>query len=136
MTDTQKLEIQRLRVEGLSYGDISEKMGLSINTVKTYCKRHGFGGVRKQGLEEGELACEWCGVPVKQTVGRKKKRFCCDKCRNQWWNAHLDQVQRKAYSERVCPVCKKQFLVYGSGKKKFCSKECRMLGRGKGANYE
>ena len=45
MNDTQRQQIEKLRAEGLSYGKISETLGLSINTIKTYCRRHGLGGV-------------------------------------------------------------------------------------------
>ena len=53
MNDTQRQQIERLRAEGLSYGKISEALGLSINTIKTYCRRHGllFRPLQKQMVE-------------------------------------------------------------------------------------
>lgn len=45
MNDTQRQQIEKLRAEGLSYGKISDALGLSTNTIKTYCRRHGLGGV-------------------------------------------------------------------------------------------
>ena len=44
--------------------------------------------------EEGRVAlvdgtfCHQCGIPIQQTVGRKQKQYCSDKCRMTWWNAH------------------------------------------------
>lgn len=61
---------------------------------------------------------------VPQTAGRKEKKFCSDRCRMKWWNSHLDQVQRKANYDFVCPVCKKPFTVYGNANRKYCSHEC------------
>lgn len=130
MNDTQKLQIQRLRAEGYGYGKIAEKLGISLNTVKTYCRRHGFGGVAVKPKEEGEKKfCLCCGIPVMQITGRKEKRFCSDKCRNKWWNSNLDQVNRKANYEYICSCCKKPFTAYGNKNRKYCSHECYILDR-------
>ena len=77
MNDTQKLQIQKLRVEGLGYGKIAEKLDISINTIKTYCKRHGFGGVavEQTAVKGDEHFCLSCGVPVVQIAGRKRRGF-------------------------------------------------------------
>ena len=42
MIDMADLEAMRLR--GLSYGQISQKLGLNINTVQYYCYEHGIAG--------------------------------------------------------------------------------------------
>ena len=39
MNDTQRQQIEKLRAEGLSYGKISDALGLSTNTIKTYCRK-------------------------------------------------------------------------------------------------
>lgn len=54
---------------------------------------------------DNEHFCKGCGVPVTQKSGRKMKRFCSDCYRNNWWNAHLDQVKRKAVYDFICPTC-------------------------------
>ena len=36
MTEKQKSEIVELRAKGMTYGDISDKLGVSINTVKSF----------------------------------------------------------------------------------------------------
>ena len=46
MTDNQKTLIQIYREKGMSYKEIADALVLSINTVKTFCKRNGLGGVR------------------------------------------------------------------------------------------
>lgn len=126
MTDKQKHQIAAYREQGLSYMEISKKMDLSINSIKTYCKRHSLGGVRAfDGLgEAANSVCEQCQKPVIQNPGRKKKRFCSDKCRNLWWNSHLDLVKRKANYECTCMRCKKIFASYGNKNRKYCSHEC------------
>lgn len=126
MTDQEKQQIAIYRNQGLSYTAISNKMAISVNSIKTYCKRNGLGGVRAfektNGMEV--CACENCGATVVQNPGRKKKRFCSDKCRNAWWNAHQDEVNKKANYECVCAHCGKSFISYGNKNRKYCSHEC------------
>ena len=123
MTDKQKNQIAEYREQGMSYTEISKKMDLSINSIKTYCKRHGLGGVKayERGRPSVIVPCEHCGKPVQQNPGRKKKRFCSDKCRNLWWNSHMDLVQKKANYECTCIRCGKKFTSYGNKERKYCS---------------
>ncbi len=132
MTDQQKMQINRLRSEGHGYGCIAALLGLSENTVKSHCRRNGLAGklgsiIRESG---GPVhLCPQCGLPVRQTPGRKEKKFCSDKCRNAWWSAHADKVQRKAYYDFECAHCHKPFRSYGNNHRKYCSTECYMLER-------
>ena len=127
MTDAQRVQIRNLRAAGLGYKKIAEQMGMSPNTVKTYCQRHDLGGnqaMQKQNTD-GELhVCYYCGVVVEQNPGRKEKKFCSDSCRNKWWNGRLHQVKKKAFYEYECAYCKKSFIAYGNAKRKYCSHEC------------
>jgi len=132
MTDEQRIKIGNLRNAGLGYKKIAELMELSENTVKTYCKRHGLGGnraYRKKADDSGMPLCIGCGKPVKQNPGRKVKKFCSDKCRTTWWNAHLDRVKRKAIYDFECAYCKKTFTVYGNAHRKYCCHECYIFDR-------
>jgi len=135
MTDQEKQQIAIYRNQGLSYTVISNKMAISVNSIKTYCKRNGLGGVRAFEKTNGVdvCACENCGVPVRQNPGRKKKRFCSDKCRNAWWNAHQDEVNKKANYECVCTYCNKPFISYGNKHRKYCSHQCYIEDRFGGA---
>lgn len=139
MTDAQKIQIGKLRGAGLGYKKIAEQMGLSENTVKTYCRRHGLGGnmTHLQNVTQNEEHhCLCCGKPVQQTPGRKEKKFCSDRCRNKWWNSHLDKVERKANYEFVCPCCKKPFTAYGNKNRKYCSHECYIADRFGGGTHD
>ena len=73
--------------------------------------------------------CENCGVSVQQYAGQKQRRFCCNACRNQWWNQHLDQVKRKAYYEITCQHCGKVTTVYGDKRRKYCCHACYIAAR-------
>lgn len=115
MTDEQKKKLIALRRDGVGYGQIAVAVNISINTVKSFCRRHGL--VTKAVAS----VCEQCGRPIEQNPGRKRKRFCSDACRNKWWNSHLDLVKRKAVYTFTCPACGKKFIVYGNSHRKFCS---------------
>lgn len=128
MTNEQKLRITACRKAGVGYKQIAKELDLSANTVKSYCRRN---GLSNEALEQRlpESACENCGKTIEQKKGKKHKRFCSDRCRNQWWNFHLDQVKRKANYEYICPTCKTKFTVYGNAKRKYCSHVCYVKDR-------
>ena len=77
-----------LRQAGRSYAEIAGELGISKNTVKTFCRRNGL-TVEAENVPvtetsdqlEGRL-CPTCGKQVIQTQGRKEKKFCSDTCRN------------------------------------------------------
>lgn len=83
MTDKQKKEIERLRGERYSYNRISVMLGIPLNTIKTYCRRHDFGGnivEKTSAITKGNAKCFMCGVAIEQKTGRKEKKFCSDRC--------------------------------------------------------
>jgi endogenous inhibitor of DNA gyrase (YacG/DUF329 family) len=118
MTDKQKQQIITLRRNGAGYGTIASQLGVSINTVKSFCRRHSL-ATRTNGA-----VCEQCGKPIAQNPGRKRKRFCSDSCRNKWWNRHLDLVKRKTVYTFTCTNCGKVFKTYGNSRRKFCCHAC------------
>lgn len=119
MTDDEKRRIIVLRRGGIGYGKIAQQTGVSVNTVKSFCRRSNL-----TVSTDGKSVCECCGKQIEQVPGRKQKRFCSDKCRNQWWNGHLDLVQRKAVYTFTCPNCSKVFKTYGNSQRKFCCHAC------------
>ncbi|MCD7726406.1 MAG: helix-turn-helix domain-containing protein [Clostridiales bacterium] len=126
MTEDQKSRIKTLRENGVGYVRIAQTLGLSQNTVSSYCRRNGLAGTKPPA---GQHLCRYCGCPVEQTKGRKEKKFCSDSCRMKWWNSHLDKVNRKANYEFICPHCKKTFTAYGNSNRKYCSHECYVADR-------
>ena len=138
MTDNQKSQIIKLRTAGNGYGKIAQALGISLNTVKSFCRRNDINGasaVEPSVQLTGEsTCCENCGREIQQIAKRKKKRFCCDKCRNVWWNSHLDRVKRKAVYDFRCLHCGKEFHIYGDKRRKYCSHECYIADRFKGGD--
>ena len=136
MTDAQKKQIREYRNDGYGYKKIAQTLGISVNTVKSFCRRNDINGdtvIEPSVTLTGETTvCENCGREIQQIAKQKKKRFCCDKCRNEWWNSHLDQVKRKAVYDFKCPYCSKEFHIYGDRRRKYCSHECYIADRFKG----
>ena len=128
MTENQKMIVAGLRKTGMGYGTIAKKVGVSVNTIKSFCHRRAAKPKREEP-DSRTHRCLCCGVPVAQNPGRKEKKFCSDKCRNKWWNARLDLVNRKAFREIVCVGCGRTFTVYGQVKRKFCSHQCYIEAR-------
>ena len=92
MTPNQKETIIRMRQSGTGYAAIAEKLGISKNTVKTFCRRNDLAGVG--GKPADEKPCLQCGKPVPQKPGRKQKKFCCDLCRSRYWDSHIEETKR------------------------------------------
>ena len=87
MTTTQLERISELRGQNFSYQFIGEALGLSINTVKSVCRRRGIPahGPRKTKAEKQEAAlCKYCH---RLLYGRSDKHFCSANCRRAW---HLE----------------------------------------------
>lgn len=140
MTENEKTQILQLRDGGSGYKRIAQTLGISVNTVKSFCRRNEPGRERsEEGTSQphdSTIVCENCGQMIRQIPKQKRRRFCCDQCRNRWWNAHLDQVKRKAHYEIVCAGCKKPFVVYGNAHRKYCSHACYVMGRFGGGERE
>lgn len=138
MTNEQRMMVSSLRADGMGYGAIARKVGVSTNTVKSFCRRNAQQEETEQPAAPnmGEHKCLCCGAAVKQNAGRKEKKFCSDKCRNKWWNAHLDLVDRRAIREVICVGCGKTFSVYGRAERKYCCHECYIEHRFGGGGNE
>lgn len=85
--------------------------------------------VKEQDAPPIITACQNCGAEIVQRPKVKQRRFCCNECRNQWWNQHLDEVKRKTYYEIICRHCGKVTTVYGDSRRKYCSHECYIAHR-------
>lgn len=117
MTKQEIETLNLMRSHDKSAADIAIALGLSVNTVRSHIRRH----PPKDAVQVG---CRQCGKPVMQHKGRKAKYFCSDRCRNAWWNAHPEKVQRKAYYRLTCQFCGKEFVSYGNKNRKYCSRLC------------
>ena len=75
MTKYQIEVLNTMRGRGKSAMDIALTLQISVNTVRSYIRRH--------PLEDAvRVECRQCGKLILQVKGRKAKYFCSDKCRN------------------------------------------------------
>ena len=109
----QNIKIRELQMQGHGYKKIAKILGISENTVKSYCRRHPV-----------ENSCLQCGRALSHTPGKKRKKFCSDKCRLAWWNTHKEFVKKKTFYTLTCQHCGQLFESYGNSKRKFCSRAC------------
>ena len=109
MTNEEKRKIDTLRNEGCGCTAIAAALGLSLNSVKSYCRRTKPQAPKPVTIEIKEGCCEYCGAELVHIEGKKKKRFCSDKCRMTWWNHHRDRLQDRVFADGV-------FVLYRIGR--------------------
>lgn len=130
MTTDEKRMLTAYRQQGLGYKKIAQLMGLSVNTVKTYCKRNALGDVvANQDPRSIEKVCKHCGTSLVQTPGQKPRVFCSDACRTKWWNAHPELVNHRSERQVVCGHCGQVFSVGKNSARKYCSHGCYIADR-------
>lgn len=153
MNTSQKEEIQKLRCEGYGYKKISQLIGVSENTVKSYCRRHIIEPLPKKQSEDkihteyeeinveesepknahlSEPLCRQCAAVLSNTPGHRQKVFCSEKCRCTFWKENADKINRRSAVQIICPVCKKSFSAYPRCNRKYCSHKCYIAYRYKG----
>ncbi len=132
MTDNQKEQISVLRSQGLGYTAVANRVGISKDTVKSYCKRNDLAGKRSDSSTDN--VCPQCSKPVVQSGKHKKRRFCTQECRKTWWANHHTDIKNGAVHSYVCEACGKPFKAYGNTSRKYCSHRCYVSVRFKGCD--
>lgn len=130
MTDNQKRLVIKLRSEGLSYKEISNTVGLSEGTVKSFCSR-----AKDKEKSEDPRFCVTCGKPIESIPHHRAKRFCSRECGLKWWHEHPEKLNRKSLYSFVCLSCGKEFSSYGNKGRKYCSHQCYINSRFKGISH-
>jgi len=128
----QKRQIQDMRQQGFSLSNIAETLGLSRNTVKSFCRRNeviACDASEDTGIEENKDICKHCNTPLSQRSKQKPRRFCNDKCRHAWWSRHRNFLNKKALYHIKCEYCRKEFDSYGNSKRKYCCHACYIAAR-------
>ena len=109
MTEQQKRDILQLRSRGLAFSSIAKELSLSVNTVKSFCRRKTI-----KAVNEPSAVCRFCGKHLIQTFGKREKKYCSDKCRTLWWNNNRRKMDNKSVSFYKCSFCGKMFIAYPS----------------------
>ena len=130
MNQQQKEHITKLRTQGISYGRIAKTLGVSVNTVKSFCRRQKDPRQIPASTPEKKLAqnqnriCPNCAAMLLQKPGHRQKRFCSEHCRRSWWAAHPEEAKKETWRSATCCQCGKCFSYYRNRKRKYCSQRC------------
>ena len=117
MTKEQKTLILYYREQHMTYRQIGEKLGLSPDTVKTFCRRNTPREDRTEASASSQ--CRNCGAPVHPLPGRRERLFCSPACRTVYWRKH----NLLGKDPRYCAGCG-ALLTGGSASRKYCSHAC------------
>ena len=101
----------------MTYRQIGEKLGLSPDTVKTFCRRNGAQAGKT--AQSAECRCRNCGAPVHPLPGRRERLFCSPACRTAYWRKH----NLLGGMPRYCAGCG-ALLTGGSASRKYCGHAC------------
>lgn len=135
MTNNEMLLIARIQREGLGYKKIAAIVGLPVNTVKAYCRRHPVESPVENTTSTDVHRCRSCGKPITLTPHKKERKFCSDKCRLEWWNSQPELMKRKTIHTFTCACCHKTFQSHKS-EQKYCSRKCYDLARRRSGQYD
>lgn len=117
MTKEQKTLILYYREQHMTYRQIGKKLGLSPDTVKTFCRRKRAQSERTE--ESVQAQCRNCGAPVHPLPGRRERLFCSPACRTAYWRKH----NLLGGTPRYCAGCG-ALLTGGSASRKYCGHAC------------
>lgn len=137
MTEQQKLQIRKLRQQGLGYQAIGKTLNLSRDSVRSYCKNHELNGVSvevqmntKERIANGD-ACAFCAGPLEHASTGRPRRFCSDLCRRSYWKLHRAEGQKGSdvtYTME-CAYCHRTFESYSNKNRKYCCHQHYVLDR-------
>jgi len=132
MTDLQNERITKMRSNGISYNQIANSMGISVNSVKSYCQRNQLGSLFIEVTSTplcDERFCKQCGKELIQAQSRKTRKFCSNACRTTWWNGHRHMITGRVFIPLPCAHCGKSFRCYQKQQRKYCSHTCYIASR-------
>ena len=143
MTDIQKKQITEMRTNGMIFASIASELSLSINSVKSFCRRKNIMPMIKSKCEMNSSPipqndrCKHCGKKLVNTPGQRQKTFCSRFCQQLYWREHPELMNHTAIILKRCPACGKEFSDYRGHSRKYCSHACYITDRyGKGESNE
>jgi len=146
VTNAQKLLVGDMRAAGQGYKQIAATLGISANTIKSYCYRGNLTrhdasketGIKEiNAIKENKEICKQCGVVLLQRSGLKQRTFCSAECRVRWWSKNRNQLDGASTVLKRCERCGAPFRSQLSAKRKYCGHACYVLAHyGKEARHD
>ena len=89
MKREDELKIIEYRKAGIGYKKIATLLGISKNTVASFCKRNDM------NKETAKLIkyCKMCGTPFFLNKKHTNQIFCSHACKYSWWNAYKKSLK-------------------------------------------
>lgn len=106
-------EVDLLISKGATDREIADKLGISINTVKSRRRRN-------HNKVNNKNYCLYCGKEFEKNSRNAKRDFCSYHCRITYWNKRKMEQEY----ELICENCGKKFVSKGNPNKKYCSRKC------------
>jgi len=127
MTREQQDEIRRLRAMGEGYKKIGALLDLSVNTVKSFCRRDVGSELAETDdsilpVDDTQL-CPRCHRPVALVPGHRRRVFCSDACRVAYW-----RMQARSATTKTCVGCGQPLFGHDRDRK-YCSHDCYIAHR-------
>lgn len=88
--------IETLRRLNYPYSFIAKELGMSLNTVKSICRRNGFkaeGKRKTKNEKETAHICNYCHKPLLDDK-RSDSKFCSLNCRIKWRRQNIKIIQK------------------------------------------
>lgn len=117
MNHSEINQLYSLKAKGWGYKKIAAELGLPLNSVKSYIRRH----PEPENVSSG--ICDNCGMAFSAVSNSHKKRFCSDTCRNAWWRVHQHEINHTKEYEHLCRYCGTHFKNCRKTAS-FCSRKC------------
>jgi len=122
LTEEQKKTIATMRRQGVTYADIAAAVGATSTALRTYCHRHRDEIDVPAAPGKANGYCYNCGQRIVQAPKRKPRKFCCDRCRELWWNQN--RHVGKQGLRLNCIYCGKKFYARKCSGQRYCSHAC------------
>lgn len=123
MTEQQKIKVRQMRLDGIGYRHIAYELNISLNTIKSFCRRHALTGSGQVvslnnniSVQKG-LICKCCGKKLNHISGKKRKIYCSDNCRKKYWKMKqeekrmIEQIEPKAMADKIAVYCAHDKIV-------------------------
>ena len=91
LTEADKDKILYMRRNGLGYRNIAKATGISADTIKSFIRRHGLGGVLVDKERHLDDFCPICGRLLEHTPNKRRKVYCSNNCRLKAWKKRQEE---------------------------------------------
>ena len=126
MTDAQKEQVRYLRCEGLGYGAIATRLGISRIRSRAFAAAT----TSPEWLpKEPVVVCRNCGRPLPQYPKRKQRKFAPRLAAAHGGSCTRSLSIKPPSIRPPCAHCGQEFQSYGNRKRKYCSHACYIAAR-------